>query len=224
MPSNAVFTDTTYSVATASADGLMSAKMYNTEKVSSISVRQGAVQFENPIRTHNIYVTYNKDKALNSDAHQVGGDVQIKIPNATKDYDGSMSYTDKRKLDKMPPTMFGAQLAFYNNEILVDGTYGDYNIESGDATVDGYETIQENNHYITMVAFNLTNTDLKDKLRNGYVKFGYSSKDAATYETMRLLQSNFDGSSTLFVEFIHATPIGSKSFWFDCIWEVYPVI
>ena len=99
VPSNAVFTDTTYSVATASADGLMSAAMFNSEKVSSISVRQGAVQFEEPVRTHDIYVTYNKDRALNSDKHIVGGDVQIKIPNATKDYDGSMSYTDKRKLD-----------------------------------------------------------------------------------------------------------------------------
>ena len=135
---------------------------------------------------------------------------------------GLMSGSDKRKLDKMPPTMFGATLVFYNNEILVDGIYGDYNLESGDATVDGYETIQENNHYITMVSFTITNNDLKDKLRDEFVKLGYSSRDNGTYETMRLLQSNFDGSG-LFVEFIHATPIGSKSFWFDCIWEVYPV-
>ena len=96
-------------------------------------------------------------------------------------------------------------------------------VKVGEAAKLMYETIQGNNHYITMVAFTITNNDLEDKLRNGYVKFGYSSKDNATYETMRLLQSNFDGSN-LFVEFIHATPIGSSSFRFDCIWEVYPII
>ena len=98
VPSNAVFTDTTYSVATDSADGLMSSEMYNTEKVSSISVRQGAAVSEEIVRNHDIYVTYNKDKVLNSDTHVIGGDVQLKIPNATTDYDGSMSYLDKRKL------------------------------------------------------------------------------------------------------------------------------
>ena len=86
-------------VVTASTNGLMSSEMYNTKKVSSISVRQGAVQFEEPVRNHDIYVTYNEDNALNSDVHKVGGDVQLKIPNATTDYDGSMSYLDKRKLD-----------------------------------------------------------------------------------------------------------------------------
>lgn len=98
VPSNAVFTDTTYSVATASADGLMSAAMFNTKKVSSISVRQGAVEWEESISNHDIYVTYNEDNAENSLTHMVGGDEQLKIPNATTDYDGSMSYLDKRKL------------------------------------------------------------------------------------------------------------------------------
>lgn len=114
MPSNAVFTDTTYSVATASTNGLMSAAMFNTEKVSSISVHQGAVQFEEPVRNHDIYVTYNKDKALNSDAHIVGGDVRIKIPNATSDYDGSMSYTDKRKLDNVHNNCVAASVYVLN--------------------------------------------------------------------------------------------------------------
>lgn len=98
VPSNAVFTDTTYSVATDTTDGLMSAAMYNTKKVSSISVRQGAVEWEEPISNHDIYVTYNEDDAENSLTHEIGGDVQLKIPNATTDYDGSMSYLDKRKL------------------------------------------------------------------------------------------------------------------------------
>ena len=106
------------SIVTANTDGLMSAAMYKAEKVSSISVRQGAPYLEEPIRNHDIYVTYDKDRALNSDTHMVGGDVRIKIPNATKDYDGSMSYTDKRKLDNM--------IAILNQNIqisdLFDGT------------------------------------------------------------------------------------------------------
>ena len=99
VPSNAVFTDTTYSVATDTADGLMSAAMYNTKKVSSISVRQGAVYSEEIISNHDIYVTYNEDNAENSLTHEFGGDKQLKIPNATTDYDGSMSYLDKRNLN-----------------------------------------------------------------------------------------------------------------------------
>lgn len=101
VPSNAVFTDTTYSVATPTADGLMSAAMFNTKKVSSINVRQGAVDWEESISNHDIYVTYNEDNAENNLTHKVGGDVQLKIPNATTDYDGSMSYLDKRKIDSI---------------------------------------------------------------------------------------------------------------------------
>ena len=121
VPSNAVFTDTTYSVATDSADGLMSSEMYNTEKVSSISVRQGAAASEEIVRNHDIYVTYNKDKALNSDTHTVGGDVQLKIPNATTDYDGSMSYADKRKLDSF--NVDTSTDYYMGNVIRIDASY-----------------------------------------------------------------------------------------------------
>ena len=114
VPSNAVFTDTTYSVATASADGLMSSEMYNTEKVSSINVRQGAAVSEEIVRNHDIYVTYNKDKVLNSDTHVIGGDVQLKIPNATTDYDGSMSYLDKRKLTNIQDGCIAASVYVMN--------------------------------------------------------------------------------------------------------------
>ena len=121
VPSNAVFTDTTYSVATDSADGLMSAKMFNSEKVSSISVRQGAVEWEEPISNHDIYVTYNKDKALNSDTHLNGGDVQLKIPNATTEYDGSMSYIDKRKLDSFKVDT--STNYYMGNVVRINGDY-----------------------------------------------------------------------------------------------------
>lgn len=121
VPSNAVFTDTTYSVATATADGLMSSEMYNTKKVSSISVRQGATASEEIVRNHDIYVTYNEDNAENSLSHKVGGDVQIKIPNATTDYDGSMSYTDKRKLDSF--NVDTSTNYYMGNVVRINGDY-----------------------------------------------------------------------------------------------------
>lgn len=121
VPSNAVFTDTTYSVATATADGLMSSEMYNTKKVSSINVRQGAAASEEIVRNHDIYVTYNEDNAENSLSHKVGGDVQIKIPNATTDYDGSMSYTDKRKLDSF--NVDTSTNYYMGNVVRINGNY-----------------------------------------------------------------------------------------------------
>lgn len=121
VPSNAVFTDTTYSVATASANGLMSSEMYNTKKVSSISVRQGAVKWEESISNHDIYVIYNEDDAENSLTHMVGGDVQLKIPNATTDYDGSMSYLDKRKLDSF--NVDTSTNYYMGNVVRINGDY-----------------------------------------------------------------------------------------------------
>lgn len=108
-------------VVTASTNGLMSSEMYNTEKVSSINVRQGAAASEETVRNHDIYVTYNKDKALNSDAHKVGGDEQIKIPNATTDYDGSMSYADKRKLDSF--NVDTSTNYYMGNVVRINGNY-----------------------------------------------------------------------------------------------------
>ena len=100
VPSNAVFTDTTYSVATASADGLMSAAMFKAQMVKSVNVRQGAAQLieGGSIRDHNVYITQKKNNITDAYA-SLSGEGDVKIPNATTQYDGSMSYTDKRKID-----------------------------------------------------------------------------------------------------------------------------
>ena len=230
VPSNAVFTDTTYSVATASADGLMSSAMFNTEKVSSISVHQGAVEFEEPIRNHDIYVTYNKDKALNSDAHTVGGDVQIKIPNATKDYDGSMSYTDKRKLDGISPyapkKVVALRLSYAYGSVTVISGGGDYDMtQDAKLMQSAYsEGVEENyngiNYYTTFsldTAAASTDT-LNNLFRNSFVKFSFMGKDTSYVMDTVDVKSNFDGDG-LYVVF---SSLDSQETWVvDCVWEFF---
>ena len=115
VPSNAVFTDTTYSVATASADGLMSAAMYKAYMVKSVGVRQGdtAVIEGGSITNHSVYITQKKSNITNV-YQQAVGENDVKIPNATKDYDGSMSYTDKRKLDNVHNNCVAASVYVLN--------------------------------------------------------------------------------------------------------------
>lgn len=89
--------------ATNSKAGLLTKDMYNAKKVSQIQLRQGSEDVEATITNHSIYVTYDVDNILNGlENHKKGGDYALKIPNATSDYDGSMSYTDKIKLDSLP--------------------------------------------------------------------------------------------------------------------------
>ena len=100
VPSNAVFTDTTYSVATASANGLMSSAMFKEYMVKSVSVRQGATTIieGGSVEDHSVYIEQTRNNITNAYSTTMGaGDV--KIPNATTTYDGSMSYIDKRKLE-----------------------------------------------------------------------------------------------------------------------------
>ena len=229
VPSNAVFTDTTYSVATASADGLMSAAMFNSEKVSSISVRQGAVQFEEPIRNHNIYVTYDKDKALNSDNHIVGGDVQIKIPNATKDYDGSMSYTDKRKLDGISPyapkKVVALRLSFNADAtVTVISGGGDYDMTQ-DAELMGSKYVEQtstNILYLTTFSLDLaaasTNT-LNNLFRNSFVKFSFMGKSTTGISDFTInVKSNFY-TDTLEIQFVSTKQ--DDTCVVDCVWEFF---
>ena len=229
VPSNAVFTDTTYSVATASADGLMSAAMFNSEKVSSISVRQGAVQFEEPVRTHDIYVTYNKDRALNSDKHIVGGDVQIKIPNATKDYDGSMSYTDKRKLDAIssyaPKKVVALRLSFNADAtVTVISGGGDYDMTQ-DAKLMGSKYVEQtstNILYLTTFTLDLaaasTNT-LNNLFRNSFVKFSFMGKSTTGISDFTInVKSNFY-TDTLEIQFVSTKQ--DDTCVVDCVWEFF---
>ena len=90
----------TSAVATASANGLMSSAMFKAKMVKSVSVRQGgtAVIEGGTITNHSVYITQDKNN-LTGVYQQAVGENDVKIPNATKDYDGSMSYTDKRKIE-----------------------------------------------------------------------------------------------------------------------------
>ena len=51
----------------------------------------------------------------------MGGDVQLKIPNATTDYDGSMSYADKRKLDSF--NVDTSTDYYMGNVVRIDASY-----------------------------------------------------------------------------------------------------
>ena len=101
VPSNAVFTDTTYSVATASADGLMSSAMFKEKMVKSLGIKQGEkivnnITGEEIVTDHTIWIT-NKHSNLSGSVSSIQN--KIEIPIATSELNGSMSYTDKRKLD-----------------------------------------------------------------------------------------------------------------------------
>ena len=117
VPSNAVFTDTTYSVATASADGLMSAAMFKAQMVKSVDIKQGDEMVKPDgtitITDHSVYITQKKNN-INGVYQQATGEDDVKIPNATKDYDGSMSYTDKRKLDNVHNNCVAASVYVLN--------------------------------------------------------------------------------------------------------------
>ena len=212
----------TSALATANANGLMSSAMFNAKFVDSVGVKQGltttSIDGKVEVLSRSIYIRPHNAN-VGGDYASVEGRLDVAIPNATTQYDGSMSYTDKRKLDKMPDTVFGIELDIDDaSTASISARFGDYKIGGKDATLSDVDTIQKNNHYITLISFNITNDELKNKLQNRLVKFGYSSKDNATYQTMRLLQSNFDGS-LLYIEYIHTET--QYNITFDCIWELY---
>ena len=172
VPSNAVFTDTTYSVATDSADGLMSAAMFNTKKVSSISVRQGAVEWEESISNHDIYVTYNEDDALNSGTHEFGGDKHLKIPNATTDYDGSMSYLDKRKLTNIQAGCVAASV--YVMTINYDALNDLNGIEEPTTNFANLDNIMTSGKFPDMIRLVLNNSIYIFTLNESYLSDEYA--------------------------------------------------
>ena len=116
VPSNAVFTDTTYSVATASADGLMSAAMFKEKMVKSLGIKQGEkivnnITGEEIVTDHTIWIT-NKHSNLSGSVSSIQN--KIEIPIATSELNGSMSYTDKRKLDNVHNNCVAASVYVLN--------------------------------------------------------------------------------------------------------------
>ena len=229
VPSDAVFTDTTYSVATASADGLMSSAMFNAKFVDSIGVKQGvtntSIDGKVEVLSRSIYIRPRKTN-ISGDYLHIDSYYDVAIPNATKDYDGSMSYADKIKLDRyssyLPKAVLGLKFRIDSaTAITVISTYGDYDITGGNTDLISIDRINKGTYYITRISIDtssFSSNNVLDLLKNNMVKFGYSSKDTSGYEEMKLLQSNFD-DDIVHLDCITKTELNDLTF--DCIWEIY---
>ena len=233
VPSNAVFTDTTYSVATASADGLMSAAMFKAQIVKSVDIKQGEAMMRPDgtitITDHSVYITRNKSN-IDGTYQQAMGANDVKIPNATKDYDGSMSYTDKRKLDGISPyapkKVVALRLSYTYGSVTVISGGGDYDITQDaelmqSASSDGVEEDYNGIHYYTTFTLDLaaasTNT-LNNLFRNSFVKFSFMGKDTSYVPDTVDVKSSFDGN-VLYVVF---SSLDSQETWVvDCVWEFF---
>ena len=233
VPSNAVFTDTTYSVATASADGLMSAAMFKAQMVKSVGIKQGDEMVKPDgtitITDHSVYITQKKNN-INGVYQQAMGENDVKIPNATKDYDGSMSYTDKRKLDGISPyapkKVVALRLSYTYGSVTVISGGGDYDITQDaelmqSASSDGVEEDYNGIHYYTTFSLNLaaasTNT-LNNLFRNSFVKFSFMGKDTSYVPDTVDVKSSFNGN-VLYVVF---SSLDSQETWVvDCVWEFF---
>lgn len=111
---------TSIPVVTATTNGLMSSDMFKAPMVKSVGIKQGEAMIRPgdgsiTITDHSVYITQNKENITG--VYQTAIEANyVKIPNATKDYDGSMSYTDKRKLDNM--------IAILNQNIQISDLFG----------------------------------------------------------------------------------------------------
>ena len=233
VPSNAVFTDTTYSVATASADGLMSAAMFKAQMVKSVDIKQGEAMMRPDgtitITDHSVYITRNKSN-IDGTYQQAMGENDVKIPNATKDYDGSMSYADKRKLDGIssyaPKKVVALRLSYTYGSVTVISGGGDYDMTQDaelmqSASSDGVEENSNGIHYYTTFTLDLaaasTNT-LNNLFRNSFVKFSFMGKDTSYVPDTVDVKSSFNGN-VLYVVF---SSLDSQETWVvDCVWEFF---
>ena len=137
------------SVATAESNGLMSAAMFKAAVVRSVGVRQGAagVIGGGSITDHSVYISHRTSN-LSGDYLAATGTSDVKIPNATKDYDGSMSYTDKIKLDNL---LFVINLQNVAYKDLLTTTIST-------ADIDGFSDIFNSSTQPDMVRVNLSDT------------------------------------------------------------------
>ena len=232
VPSNAVFTDTTYSVATASADGLMSAAMFKEKMVKSLGIKQGEkivnnITGEEIVTDHTIWIT-NKHSNLSGSVSSIQN--KIEIPIATSELNGSMSYTDKRKLDGIssyaPKKVVALRLSYTDGSVTVISGGGDYDITQDaelmqSASSEGVEENYNGIHYYTTFSLNLaaasTNT-LNNLFRNSFVKFSFMGKDTSYVPDTVDVKSSFNGN-VLYVVF---SSLDSQETWVvDCVWEFF---
>ena len=129
--------------------------------VKSVGIKQGDEMVKPDgtitITDHSVYITQKKNN-INGVYQQAMGENDVKIPNATKDYDGSMSYTDKRKLDGISPyapkKVVALRLSYTYGSVTVISGGGDYDITQDaelvqSASSDGVEEDYNGIHYYT---------------------------------------------------------------------------
>ena len=232
VPSNAVFTDTTYSVATASADGLMSAAMFKAQMLKSVGIKQGDEMVKPDgtitITDHSMYITQDKS---NINGVYVTSSVDgggVKIPNATKNYDGSMSYTDKRKLDAIssyaPKKVVALRLSYTYGSVTVISGGGDYDMTQ-DAELMGSKYVEQTStNILYLTTFSLdtaaASTDtLNNLFGNSFVKFSFMGKSTSGISDYSItVKSNFDGD-VLAIQLVSTKQ--DDSWVVDCVWEFF---
>ena len=232
VPSNAVFTDTTYSVATASADGLMSSKMFKEKMVKSLGIKQGEkivnkITGEEIVTDHTIWIT-NKHSNLSGSVSSIQN--KIEIPIATSELNGSMSYTDKRKLDGIssyaPKKVVALRLSYTYGSVTVISGGGDYDMTQDaelmqSASSDGVEENSNGIHYYTTFSLDTTaasTNTLNNLFRNSFVKFSFMGKDTSYVPDTVDVKSSFNGN-VLYVVF---SSLDSQETWVvDCVWEFF---
>lgn len=221
----------TSAVATASTNGLMSAAMFKAQMVKSVGIKQGDEMVKPDgtitITDHSVYITQDKSN-INGVYQQASGENGVKIPNATKDYDGSMSYTDKRKLDGISPyapkKVVMLQVTFNSNgTATINKAGGDFDITQ-DADIMGSEYVEEtsaNGHYVINLRYDTSTSSnpLINWFNNYFVKFSFMSKSTdGSSDFFINLNSAFDGD-TLYIQCISTKTKYTDTF--DCIWEFY---
>ena len=232
VPSNAVFTDTTYSVATASADGLMSAAMFKEKMVKSLGIKQGEkivnnITGEEIVTDHTIWIT-NKHSNLSGSVSSIQN--KIEIPIATSELNGSMSYADKRKLDGIssyaPKKVIALRLSYTYGSVTVISGGGDYDMTQDaelmqSASSEGVEENSNGIHYYTTFSLDTTaasTNTLNNLFRNSFVKFSFMGKDTSYVPDTVDVKSNFNGN-VLYVVF---SSLDSQETWVvDCVWEFF---
>lgn len=218
------------SIVTANTNGLMSATMYKAQMVKSVGVRQGSadVIVGGSITNHSVYITQKKSNITNA-YQQAIGENDVEIPNATKNYDGSMSYTDKRKLDGISPhapkKVVALRLSFNADAtVTVISGGGDYDMTQDDELMGSkcVDRTSTDNLYSTIFSLDTaaasTNT-LNQLFNNSFVKFSFMGKSTSGISDYSItVKSNFD-ADTLEIQFVSTKQ--DDSWVVDCVWEFF---
>ena len=217
-------------IATASNDGLMSSSMYSATVVKDLAVRQGSAMIgaDGKPTDNGIFIRTSVSN-LAGDAITATETDGIKIPNATATYDGSMSYTDKKKLDGISSysakSVSMLRLSFNSDAtVSVIRGGGDYDMTQ-DAQLMESEYVEQtiaDNLYVTTIRYDLSsasNNTLLNLFMNSFVRFGFMGKSSYGISNHSInVKSNFD-NDTLDIQFV--STIQNDSLVVDCVWEFF---